>query len=141
MSPSGNLHRVSSRRSAGWGLVAQLALALLFVSPALASHITIINNGPNSNRVNVVFLGDGYTASEINTTYPAHIVAMTNYMFNPPSVLNSEPYPTYKNYFNVHRINVVSNESGADVPPLGISRDTALDATYRLLDGIERART
>ena len=88
--------------------------------------------------MNIVFLGDGYTSSQINTDYPAHIVTMTNYMFNPPSALLSEPYPTYKNYFNVHRVNVISNESGADVPPSGISRDTALDASYYYDGSTER---
>jgi hypothetical protein len=112
------------------GFYLLLAAAILFAAEAQASHITVINNGPNANRVNIVFLGDGYTSSQINTDYPAHIVTMTNYMFNPPSPSLSEPYPTYKNYFNVHRINVISNESGADVPPENIFRDTALDARY-----------
>lgn len=113
-----------------WGCVAPL-LALLLAAQASASHTTVINNGPNSNRVNIVFLGDGYTAAQINTVYPAHIVAMTNHMFNPPpGNLTRDPYPRYKNYFNVHRVNVLSNESGADVAPQNIFRDTALDAQY-----------
>jgi hypothetical protein len=81
--------------------------------------------------VNIVFLGDGYTAGEINTRYPAHIVAMTNHMFNPPAgIVARDPYPRYENFFNVHRVNVVSNQTGADVAPEGIFRDTAFDAAY-----------
>jgi hypothetical protein len=111
--------------------VAPLLGALLLFSESSASPTTVINNGPNSNRVNIVFLGDGYTAGEVNTTYPTHIVSMTNYMFNPPSgVITRDPYPRYENFFNVHRVNVVSNESGADVAPAGIFRDTAFDAAY-----------
>jgi hypothetical protein len=91
----------------------------------------VIDNGPDANRVNIVFLGDGYTAAQINTLYPAHIVAMTNHMFQPPpGNLTRDPYPRYKNYFNVHRVNVISFESGADVAPQSIFRDTALDAQY-----------
>ena len=111
--------------------VAPLLAALFFASYASASPTTIISNGPNSNRVNIVFLGDGYTAGEINTTYPSHIVAMTNHMFNPPAgIISRDPYPRYEHFFNVHRVNVVSNQTGADVAPENIFRDTALDAAY-----------
>jgi hypothetical protein len=121
-----------------WSWIA-LWLALLLSSDAGASHTTVINNGPNSNRVNMVFLGDGYTAAQINTAYPAHIVSMTNHMFNPPPAnLTRDPYPRYKNYFNVHRVNVISNESGADVAPENIFRDTALDAQYFFDGATER---
>ena len=113
-----------------WRRVAPI-LALLIAAKAHGRHITVINNGPNANRVNMVFLGDGYTAAQINTLYPAHIVAMTNHMFQPPpGILTRDPYPRYKNYFNVHRVNVISFESGADVSPENIFRDTALDAQY-----------
>ena len=121
-----------------WSWLAPL-LALLFAAEAWGSHTTVINNGPNSNRVNMVFLGDGYTAAQINTVYPAHIVAMTNHMFNPPpGVITRDPYPRYKNYFNVHRVNVLSVESGADAVPENIFRDTALDAQYFFDGATER---
>jgi hypothetical protein len=76
---------------------------------------------------------------EINTTYPAHIVAMTNYLFNPPSgTITRDPYPRYENFFNVHRVSVVSNQNGADVAPEGIMRDTAFDAAYFFDGATER---
>jgi hypothetical protein len=40
------------------------------------------------------------------------------------------PFPRYKNFFNVHRIDLVSNESGADHPRDDILRDTAIGGTY-----------
>jgi hypothetical protein len=86
----------------------------------------VLNNGDPSNRVNIIFLGDGYTASEINTTYVTHINAMLNHLFTE----NEDPFTRYANYFNAYRINVVSNQSGADVPPQNIYKDTALDASY-----------
>lgn len=45
---------------------------------------------------------------------------------------NTDPYFRYRKYFNAYTVDVESNESGADVPQLGINRDTALDATYQL---------
>lgn len=89
-------------------------------------YVTVISSGPSSNRVDVVFLGDGYTASEIDTTYAQHVSNTANYMFGQ----SQQPFALYHNFFNVHRVTVVSNESGADIPPEGIYRDTALDASY-----------
>jgi hypothetical protein len=93
---------------------------------AEAGYVTMVDNGPSTNRVDIVFLGDGYTASQIDTVYVSHVQSLLNYFFNQ----TQDPFPRYRNFFNVHRVNVISNESGADVPPLGIARDTALDASY-----------
>ena len=103
--------------------------------PALgASLTTLINSGSSSNRVDVVFLGDGYTSMDLTTgTYDNHINSYINYFFS--NSLNTDPFYRYHNYFNIHKIDVVSNESGADVPSKGIFRDTALDATYSF-DGV-----
>lgn len=43
---------------------------------------------------------------------------------------NEEPFVRYKNFFNAHLIEVVSQESGADVPYQDVFRDTALGANY-----------
>jgi len=107
------------------------AVCLVCVSPLLAVYTTVLNNGPSANRVDMVFLGDGYRATDISTIYPAHINAMLSHFFDE----GENPFPRYRNFFNVHRIDVISNEDGADVPPLGIFRDTALDARY-YYDGV-----
>jgi len=113
--------------------VSYLILALSISGPPAVrgSYTTMVNNGPARNRVDMVFLGDGYTSGEIETTYVDHIEATLHHMFDE----RENPYPRYRNFFNVHRINVVSDESGADVPPNGIFRDTALDASY-YYDGV-----
>jgi hypothetical protein len=108
--------------------VVVLALGSMAAS-VQAAPITIFNSGPSSNRLDMVFLGDGYTATDISSgTYAAHINDYVSYMFAPG--VNQDPFNRYRNFFNIHRIDVVSNQSGADVPPLGIFKDTALDATY-----------
>ncbi len=96
-------------------------------SPSRADFVTMVNNGNSGNRVDLVFVGDGYTASEVSTTYAGHVSSMVSYMFGSAS----NPLSRYASFFNVHRVNVISNQSGADVPQSGITRDTALDATYR----------
>ncbi|QDV88633.1 M64 family metallopeptidase [Stieleria magnilauensis] len=94
---------------------------------------TVLNNGPSDNRVDIVILGDGYTAAQIDNVYLSHVNGMLEYLFN----AGQDPYPRYANFFNAHRINVISNESGADEPPNGIFVDTALDAYY-FCGGTER---
>lgn len=97
------------------------------VSSAMeAAYDTVLNNGPSSNRVDIVILGDGYTASQIDTTYVNHVNGMLEYLFN----AGQDPYPRYAKFFNAHRINTISNESGADKPPNNIFVDTAFDAAY-----------
>ncbi len=88
---------------------------------------TMVNNGASSNRVDMVFIGDGYQASELPSTYVSHINTTVNHFFNNSL---SSPFGRYQNFFNVHRVSIASNQSGADDPINNIFVDTALDATY-----------
>jgi hypothetical protein len=102
-------------------------LAILVASgPSSGDYTAVFEHGPASNRANIVFMGDGYTADQIDTTYVSHINDILGHMFGGAE----DPFQRYANFFNAYRINVVSNESGADAPPLGVSRDTALGASY-----------
>ena len=86
---------------------------------------TIINNGSPQNRVDIAVLGDGYTAAQL-AQYQSNVQQFFQ------GVFAQEPYREYQRYYNVHRIDVTSIQSGADhperVPPVFV--DTALDATY-----------
>lgn len=88
---------------------------------------TIIDNGPVSNRIDIVVVGDGYTASELGS-YATHVQNIVSGYFT------EEPMAAYASYFNVHRVDVVSNESGVDELDKGIYRDTALDMAYGCYD-------
>jgi hypothetical protein len=84
------------------------------------------------DRIDVVFIGDGYTASEqgLFTTDAQAIIA---------DMFVYEPFTTYEPFFRFHLGAVVSNESGVDNDPVqGISRDTALDMRF-WCGGTERA--
>lgn len=87
-------------------------------------HVILASGSP-SNRVNLIFLGDGYVAGEIATTYVDHVDALLDAMFGPDGV----PNDIYAASVNICRIDVVSNESGIDFPDVGIEVDTALDGT------------
>ena len=114
--------------------VIAVGLLLGFSVDARAEFDTVIETGPSSNRVDIFFLGDGYTAADLSAgTYSNHVQSYLNYIF--ADQVLTDPYHRYRNFFNVYQVNVESNESGADVPQHGITKDTALDASYRF-DGV-----
>jgi hypothetical protein len=110
-----------------------LLLALILSAGAAASaepFETIINNGNPANRVDLVILGDGYTAADMQK-YRNDVQTFVQGFFA------QEPFREYQNYFNVHRIDVASNQSGADHPERSSFVDTAFDAAYNC-SGIQR---
>jgi hypothetical protein len=104
----------------------------VFVAPeANPSVTTLLNSGPVTNRVDIALVGDGYTTADL-PTYAAHASRVVNDFFL------QTPLDRYKSYFNVHRVDVVSNQSGVDNDPTqGILRDTAMDMGF-WTNGIER---
>ncbi|HWS90720.1 MAG TPA: M64 family metallopeptidase [Pyrinomonadaceae bacterium] len=108
-----------------------LFAALSFARAAAAEPVeTIVNNGDPSNRVDIVILGDGYTAAEMSK-YRSDIQQFVARVFE------QEPFKEYQRFFNVHRIDVASAESGSDHPENGTSRNTAFDSAYNCA-GIQR---
>jgi IgA peptidase M64 len=85
---------------------------------------TLYSSGPSANRIDLVFVGDGYTAAQL-AQYAADVDAVW------PSFLAEPPLDRYATYFNIHRVDVTSLESGVDNDPVqGIFRQTALDMSY-----------
>src|ERR1041385_7539925 len=113
-----------------WALSAVL-LILCLSQIALAEPVeTIINNGSAANRVDIAILGDGYTSGEMQK-YRDDVQSLMTRFFN------EDPFSEYRNLFNVHRIDVISSESGADHPERSVFVNTALDAAYNCA-GIQR---
>ncbi len=107
-----------------------LCLVAVFAFARAASAApaqTIVNNGDPANRVDVVIVGDGYTAAEMSK-YQSDIQQFVGHMFE------QEPLKEYQRFFNVHRLDVASAQSGADHPETGTFRDTAFDSTYNCAD-------
>ena len=78
--------------------------------------VPIIENGPRDKRINMVVLGDGFTAAQ-QGNFIADATTLVNYIFN------KSPFNQYKNYFNVYAVKVISAESGVKHP------GTATDVT------------
>ena len=107
------------RTVSAFALAALLGIGIAEAEPLRA----VRQNGNPANRVDMVILGDGYTAAELQQ-YGADVEALTTALFS------EEPFRTYQRYFNVHRVDVVSSQSGSDHPASGVSRETALQSTY-----------
>ncbi|HKV37131.1 MAG TPA: M64 family metallopeptidase [Pyrinomonadaceae bacterium] len=108
-----------------WALSAVLLILCLPQIASAETVETIINNGSALNRVDITILGDGYTAAEL-PKYRNDVQTLMAQFFN------GEPFREYRNFFNVHRIDVISSQSGADHPEKVPATfvNTALDATY-----------
>jgi len=89
-----------------------------------APFTTLIDNGPSSNRIDLVVVGDGYTVSDL-PAYAVHAQSGVDDLFATP------PFDRYKPLFNVHRVQVLSDESGVSGDPTAdVSRDTALGMRF-----------
>lgn len=111
--------------------LAQQYITGLATANARAAANLILGDGKKQNRVDFVIVGDGYTSTEIRD-YQDHAANIAERMFD------EEPLRTYKNYFNIYRVDVVSNQSGVtNDPKNGVKKKTALGMNY-FCSGIER---
>lgn len=70
----------------------------------------IIDNGDTDKRINMIFIGDGYAEKDM-VRWRGHVEHMTSSIF--ASELG-EPFGRYHKFFNVFRIDMISEHSGLD---------------------------
>ncbi|MGW1072996.1 M64 family metallopeptidase [Streptomyces sp. NPDC002537] len=91
----------------------------------------IVRNGPVADKLDVVFIGDGYTAGQQGDFHAAVRAKWAK-------MSAVEPYASYRNLFNVWAVDAVSRESGVSGDPgKEVTKDTALHSGF-FCDGIER---
>lgn len=84
----------------------EVEMTLFGVKWGTPRFTTLVDNGDPDNRLDVALIGDGYTAGQqemFNEDAQQVVEAFTSI----------EPMKTYIKHFNFHRINVISEESGA----------------------------
>lgn len=118
----------------------QAMLNAVQASPPKAS---MRQGGTTDNRINLLFMGDGYMANQTQV-FDQHADAVMSYM------LSFEPYASYGHFISFDRLFLASQEAGADHPssPCGGVTDpqaplfvnTRFDATY-CTSGIHRLLT
>lgn len=105
---------------------------LLFSATLAAQNYpldTILMNGPVSNRINIVILGDGYREEELpKFKNDVHKIS--------EDLMKEEPFKSYANFFNIWSVSVSSNESGAANDPSQLI-DNYFGSTFNV-SGIQR---
>lgn len=93
---------------------------MLVAAPCAAQYTldTLIYSGDSKNITDIVFLGDGYTSTQLSK-FVRNVKEHTNYFFK------KEPWKRYKNMFNVFYVQTASNVSGA-----GKTLDAPIDNFY-----------
>jgi len=96
--------------------------ARLAATPA-ATATAILNNGSSSTHMDYVFIGDGYTAAEMDKWHADAQKVINGFLADPLFNANRAS-------MNIYRVDVASKESGVDEIDKGIYRDTAMDAQF-----------
>lgn len=101
------------------------------VNPANIAHtekVDLIHESGNpQEKLDIVILGDGYSAQEMNK-FAADAKRLGNVL------LSAEPFNSRKNDINIRAIETPSQESGVSKPHPGIFKRTALSAHYSSFD-------
>jgi hypothetical protein len=100
------------------------------VGPAPASPIAIRSNGPSPTKVDLLILGDGYTAQEA-AKFEADARRLSDKLFN------TSPFRERATDFNVWALMVPSPQSGISRPSTGAYKWSALGTRYDIF-GSER---
>ena len=113
-----------------------LAFPLFLVVLALGATLRaqtftqVRDTGPRANRLNIVFMAEGYTAAE-SAKFSADAAVKLQV------ILGNEAWIRFADSINGFTIFVASTESGSDDPTSGIVRDTYFNSTFNFL-GIDR---
>ncbi|MGV4925367.1 M64 family metallopeptidase [Streptomyces sp. BHT-5-2] len=99
--------------------------ALTAAGRAADGQVTkVIDNGDTKDRLDVVVIGDGYTADQLDQFHQDVKNKWNDF-------LGVEPYRTYQKLFNVWSVDAVSTESGVSGDPgKDVVRNTALGARF-----------
>jgi len=93
-------------------------------SAAYAEHVVaIVNSGDPAEKVDLLLLGDGYTADE-QDAFIAKAHELTDALFS------TSPFKERKSDFNVWALAPAAAESGVSRPSTNTYRDTPAGATY-----------
>ncbi len=86
-------------------------------------YTKILDNGDPSTKVDLVFLAEGYTLSEMDK-FESDAQRLINYMFL------FEPYSSNKEKFNIWLVKSESEESETDIPGHDIYKNTVLNSNF-----------
>ncbi|MBI5364300.1 MAG: peptidase M64 [Planctomycetes bacterium] len=95
--------------------------------PRVGEVISMRENGPSANHVDLLVVADGYTA-EKRGEFVADVKRLTDVL------LATEPYKRNANAFNVRALFVATPEEGISNPRKGVWRDGAFGLSFNAFD-------
>ncbi len=84
-------------------------------------------NGPASQKVDILVIGDGYTSAEM-AKFHRDVTRLLDALFA------EEPFKSRRADFNVRALDLPSAESGVNRPNAGVFRRTPVSAEYNIFD-------
>lgn len=93
-------------------------------APPTGAHVwAVMQNGPPADKVDLLLMGDGYTAAEMEKWH-SDARRLTEILFSQP------PFRERRGAFNVWAVDTPADESGVSRPSDGVWRRSPLGATY-----------
>lgn len=90
-------------------------------------------NGSPDEKVDILFLAEGYTAREMDK-FIKDVRRSAGYIFS------EEPFKSNRKAFNIRAVKSASQDTGTDIPGQGIWKNTVMNSTFFTF-GIERYMT
>ena len=102
-------------------------------NPYLFESIDLEINGNTEEKVDILFLAEGYTAEEMDK-FIEDVTRSAGYIFS------EEPFKSKRQHFNIRAVKSISQDSGTDIPGDSIWKNTAVNSSFYTF-GIERYMT
>jgi len=103
------------------------------VQPLKFEAVDLELNGPPEWKVDLLFLAEGYTETEMDKFIADARRSMEH-------IFSEEPFKSNRTSFNVRAVKSISDDSGTDVPGAGIWKRTIMNSNFYTF-GIERYMT
>lgn len=87
----------------------------------------VFQNGPPSEKVDILIIGDGYTSAEM-PKFHRDVQRLL------PALFAEEPFKSRRADFNVRALDLPSAESGVNRPNAGVFHRTPISAEYNIFD-------
>ena len=101
--------------------------------PALFEIVELEINGSPEEKIDILFLAEGYTEDEMDK-FLADAERSAGYIFS------EEPFKSKRESFNIRAVKSISEDSGTDIPGQSVWKNTIMNSSFFTF-GIERYMT